>query len=553
MNWIDTLFTIPSDLQATVVVTLLCSLGLLMGRVRICGVSLGVAWVFFVGILAGHLGFAINADVSGYVQTFGLALFVYALGLTVGPNFFGSLRDEGLGLNAWSLAVVALGTAMAVALCPLMGINMSDMVGVLCGATTNTPALGAAQQALAHGGHSGAGAALACAVTYPLGVVGVILVLMLLKRWLVKPDDLVPKHADQGDHTCIAQYRVANPALAGKTLAQIATMAHVKFIISRLWREGKVIVPKGDTALCAGDDLLVVSNKDEADAVLLLFGERAEADWNNRQIDWNAIDAKVESRTVVVTRPNINGKRLGSLQLHKTYGVNVSRVRRGDIKLLATESLRLQYGDRLIVVGKPDDVAHVAQYFGNSARTLDEPNIGSIFLGLVVGLALGSVPFMLPGMGAPLHLGIAGGAIVAGICVGAAGGRLHIISYTTHSASLMLRRMGLSLYLACLGLDAGKDLAATLMRPEGLLWIGAGIALTVVPVLIVGAVAVCTRRYDYGTLCGVLAGSMANPMALGYAADTLKNEQPSIGYAAVYPIGLFLRVIIAQLLILFFV
>ena len=285
----------------------------------------------------------------------------------------------------------------------------------------------------------------------------------------------------------------------------------------------------------------------------LLFGKKVETDWNKDKIDWNAIDADVESRTLVVTRTALNGKVLGQLQLRNTYSVNVSRITRGDIKLLATDDLRLQYGDRVTVVGKHEAVNNVEQFFGNSVKTLNEPNIGSIFLGLVLGLALGTIPINIPGMDTPIRLGIAGGPIIMGILVGALGPKLHFISYTTRSASLMLRKLGLSIYLACLGLDAGKGFFATVVRPEGAMWVALGLLITVLPVVILGLVALKTKRYDFGTICGILCGSMANPMALSYANDTLKGDMASVSYASVYPLGMFVRVVIAQMLIMIFV
>lgn len=553
MDWLSSLLSVHSSIQTVVVISLIVALGLALGKVRVMGVSLGVAFVFFIGIVAGHVGLSVDPTVLDYVETSGLVLFVYTLGLHVGPNFFGSLRHEGLSLNLWSLAVIVLGTIMAVALCRPTGIALSDMVGLLCGATTNTPALGAAQQALEHMGIPGGRAALACAVTYPLGVLGVILAIMLMRRLWVKPADLKPSDSSNEDKTYIAQFRVTNPAIDHKTLYDLNQMTHLKFIVSRIWRGGEVIVPKALTQVISGDNVLVVTNKDEEGAMEILFGERVDKDWNRKKIDWNAIDSHVESRVIVLSRPVFNGKRLGHLQLRNTYGVNVSRVIRGDIKLLATDDLRLRYGDRLTVVGDPVAIDHVAQFLGNEVKTLDEPNIGAIFLGMMLGVALGTVPITLPGMASPIRLGIAGGPIIMGILVGALGPRLHIISYTTSSASLMLRRLGLSLYLACLGLDAGRDFFQTVVRPEGLLWVGVGFVLTLVPVLIVGALALRSHKFDYGTICGVLCGSMANPMALSYASDTTPGDSSSISYAAVYPLGMFIRVIIAQVLVMFFV
>ena len=553
MDWINGLFSIPSALQGVVVISLICAVGLGLGKIKFAGISLGVAFVFFFGIAVGSLGLKVDDQMLNYCETFGLVIFVYTLGLHVGPNFFGSFRHEGTSFNIWSLAVIILGTAMAIALTYIMKVPMSDMIGILCGATTNTPALGAGQQALQHVGVSGARAALATAVTYPLGVVGVIFAIIFIRKFFVKPSDLEVKSSSSDDHTFIGQFVVVNPAINGKNIADIAQGTHRKFIISRIWRGDEVIVPKGTTELKTNDNLLVATKKEEVPAMELLFGKRVERDLNKEQVDWNHLDSKVESRVIVLSKSVLNGKRLGQLHLRDAYNVNVSRVLRSDIKLLATEDLVLRYGDRLTLVGQPEAIDHAEKFLGNSVKTLNEPNLAIIFLGMLLGLALGTIPFTLPGMDSPIHLGIAGGPIIMGILIGAFGPRFHFIAYATRSASLMLRKLGLALYLACLGLDAGKDFLATVVRPEGLLWIGLGFVLTVLPVIIVGVVALRMKKFDFGTICGILCGSMANPMALGYANDTVNGETSNISYATVYPLGMFIRVIIAQVLVMFFV
>lgn len=552
MDWVNNLFSVHSSIQTVVILSIIIAFGLAIGKVKIMGISLGIAFVFFVGILAGHLGLSIDPTVLDYAETFGLAMFVYCLGLHVGPNFFGSLRHEGMSQNMWSLAVIVVGTLFSLLLIPLTGINLPDMLGLLCGATTNTPALGAATQALSHLGMSSGTVALATAVTYPLGVLGVIIAMMLLRKLFVKPADLEVKTAESNDHTYIAEFKVVNPATSGKSIASVSDMTHLKFIISRIWRGNEVIVPNAETTLMVDDDLLVITTKKDEGAMEILFGKKINKNWNEEAIDWNAIDTQVESRVLVLTRTELNGKRLGELHLRKSYGVNVSRVLRGDMKLLATSDLRLQYGDRVTVVGQHEAVNHVESYFGNSVKTLNEPNIGSILFGIFLGLAIGTIPISIPGMESSVRLGIAGGPIIMGIIVGALGPKMHFISYTTQSASLMLRKLGLSLYLACLGLDAGKDFFDTVMRPQGLLWIGIGALITIIPVLIVGLIALKTKKFDFGTICGILCGSMANPMALGYANDTIKGDTASISYASVYPLGMFLRVIIVQILVMFF-
>lgn len=552
MDWVNNLFSVHSSIQTVVILSIIIAFGLAIGKVKIMGISLGIAFVFFVGIFAGHLGLSIDPTVLDYAETFGLAMFVYCLGLHVGPNFFGSLRHEGMSQNMWSLAVIVVGTLFSLLLIPLTGINLPNMLGLLCGATTNTPALGAATQALSHLGMSSGTVALATAVTYPLGVLGVIIAMMLLRKLFVKPADLEVKTAESNDHTYIAEFKVVNPATSGKSIASVSDMTHLKFIISRIWRGNEVIVPNAETTLMVDDDLLVITTKEDEGAMEILFGKKINKDWNEEAIDWNAIDTQVESRVLVLTRTELNGKRLGELHLRKSYGVNVSRVLRGDMKLLATSDLRLQYGDRVTVVGQHEAVNHVESYFGNSVKTLNEPNIGSILFGIFLGLAIGTIPISIPGMESSVRLGIAGGPIIMGIIVGALGPKMHFISYTTQSVSLMLRKLGLSLYLACLGLDAGKDFFDTVMRPQGLLWIGIGALITIIPVLIVGLIALKTKKFDFGTICGILCGSMANPMALGYANDTIKGDTASISYASVYPLGMFLRVIIAQIIVMFF-
>ena len=457
MNWITEILTGNSPVHTIIALSLICALGLALGKVRLMGVSLGVAFVFFIGILAGHIGVTVDAESLAYAETFGLVIFVYMLGLSVGPNFFGSLRREGLSLNLWSLGVILLGTLFAIVLVPLTGVNLPDMVGLLCGATTNTPALGAAQQALHQVGKPAGSLALGTAVTYPFGVVGVILVMVVLRRFLVRPADLKVRSRDEADHTYIGEYEVVNPALDGKKVEDFAQSSHEHFIISRIWRGQEVIVPFAQTVLKMHDKLLVITNKHDRNAMAILFGHECDTNWNEGKIDWNHIDSEVASRTIVVSRKVLNGKHLVDLQLRSTYGVNVSRVLRGDLKLLATDDLRLQYGDRVVVVGTPKSLDNVEKFIGNGVQTLNEPNLGSIFLGVVLGLLLGSIPIAIPGAAAPVRLGIAGGPIIMGIIVGALGPKAHFISYTTRSASLILRKFGLSLYLACLGLEAGKE------------------------------------------------------------------------------------------------
>ena len=552
MEWLYDLFFEQTALQAVIILSLIISTGLGLGKLHICGISLGLTFVFFMGILAGHLGFAIDPQMLTYAESFGLVLFVYALGLQVGPGFFSSLQQGGYKLNMLGLGVILLGTIMAVALTAITPISMPDMVGILCGATTNTPALGAAQQTLKQLGESTSGAALSCAVTYPLGVVGVILAIIVAKKLFVRPADMEQHEHEDPNHTYIATFQVHNPAIYNKSIQDLVHISTIKFVISRLWRNGQVSIPTSEKILKEHDRLLVITTEKDVQALTILFGEQEKKDWNKEDIDWNAIDSELISKHIVISRPEINGKKLGSLRLRNTYGINISRVLRSGVQLLATPELVLQLGDRLTVVGEAAAIKNVEKVLGNTVKTLKDPNLASIFIGIVLGLIVGSIPIAIPGISSPVKLGLAGGPIIAGIVIGSYGPRLHLVTYTTRSASLMLRGIGLSLYLACLGLDSGVHFFDTVMRPEGALWIGIGFLITFIPVVIMALVALRLCKMDFGNTCGMLCGSMANPMALNYANDIIPNDNPAISYATVYPLGMIIRVIIAQLILMIF-
>lgn len=553
MNWIESLFFEQTPLQAVVVLSVIIAVGLGLGKLKIAGVSLGVTFVFFVGILMGHLGLSIDPMMLQYAQSFGLVLFVYELGLKVGPGFFSSFRKGGVELNLLGLAVAILGTLMAVGFTYWFDMPMSDMIGVLCGATTNTPALGAAQQALEQLGLSAQGAALGCAVTYPLGVVGVIFAMVLVRKMAVKASDIKSGNGqDDADHTFVAAFNVDNPGVNGLTIRDVAMTAKGHFVISRLWRDGSVSIPAGDTTLHTGDRLLVVTTDDELPELRIIFGHQEDTDYNSDDIDWNALDSDVVSREVVVSRPEINGKRLGQLRLRNSYDINISRVTRAGVRLLATPGLILQLGDSLTIVGEQKAIDAVAKRLGDTPATLRDPNLAAIFIGMVVGLVLGSIPIMIPGISMPVKLGLAGGPMIVGILLGRFGPRLHLVTYTTRSANLMLRGIGLSLYLACLGLDAGSGFFDTIMRADGLKWIGVGFIITIVPVIIMILWSMRRNRLDFGTSCGMACGAMANPMALNYANDTLPGDNAAVAYATVYPLGMFVRVLLAQILVVLF-
>ena len=552
MEWIDSLFFEHSAIQAIVVLSLVTAAGLWLGKMHVWGISLGVTFVFFVGILAGHLGISLDADMLNYAESFGLVLFVYALGLQVGPGFFSSLRHGGVKLNLLSLGVIFIGPAMTVLLSYGLSIPLPDMVGVLCGATTNTPALGAAQQTLKQMGEPSSSAALGAAVAYPLGVVGVILAILVIRKILARPADMEEKETEDHNHPYIAAFQLHNPGVYHKTIKELALYSHTKFVISRLWRDGKVTIPTGSTELLENDRILVVTTEKDMPTLTLLFGEQENRDWNQEDIDWNSIDRNLVSEHIVVTQAEINGKRLGSLHLRNTYDINISRVLRSGVQILATPDLILQLGDRLTVVGEKTAIKRVAGILGNSVSTLREPNLAAIFIGIVLGLILGSVPLSMPGISSPVKMGLAGGPIIVGILVGCFGPRLHMRTYTTRSANLMLRGIGLSLYLAGIGIDAGAHFFETVVRPEGAIWIGSGFLITVVPVLLMAVIAMRMCGMNFGSTCGMLCGSMANPMALNYVNDSFPGNDASVSYATVYPLGMFMRVVISQVVLMLF-
>ena len=550
MDFINSLFIEHSALQAIVVLSFISALGIMLGKVRVGGISLGVTFVFFIGIIAGHFGLTIDHQMLVYAETFGLVLFVYALGLQVGPGFFSSMRTEGAKLLMPAICVLLMGTLLAIGLGVIFNVDMSDMSGILCGATTNTPALAAAQQTLKQLGIDSSGAALSCALTYPLGVVGVIMAIIFLRKIFVRPCDMPQPDSKHRRNVFIASYCITNPAVFGKTISEVAHASHHHFVISRMWHKGHVLIPMSDRVLHENDIVLVITKPQEAEALRLVFGEQEQKDWNTENIDWNKIDSELTSQRILVTRPEINGKKLSALRLRNNYGINISRVYRSGVQLLATPDLVLQLGDRLTVVGEAADIKRVEGILGNAVKSLNEPNLVSVFIGMILGLVVGSIPLAIPGISLPVKLGLAGGPIIVGILIGTFGPRLHMITYTTQSANMMLRAIGLNLYLACLGLDSGAHFFETVVRPEGLLWLLLGLLVTFVPVVLTGIIALRVMKLDFGSITGLLCGSMANPMALSYTNDTIDGDKPSVAYATVYPVCMFLRVIIIQIVLM---
>ena len=429
------------------------------------------------------------------------------------------------------------------------------MMGLFSGAVTNTPMLGAAQQAVLQmdpNNIEGANnMAMACAVGYPFGLVGMILCVVILQKTTSRKR-YCRKTAVTSDNTYITEYRVINPYIFGKSIQEIRSAAECQFVISRIWKDGKVIIPTGESMLEENEHILVISGKKDTEKISALFGPQENVDWNKGDIDWNAIDNQLVSRKILVTKAEVNGVKLGDLRLRNSFGINITRVNRAGIDLLPSRSLRLQLGDRVTIVGEARSIENAGKILGNEAKQLRTPNLTSVFIGIVVGLVLGSVPFAIPGMSMPVKLGIAGGPIIIGILMGAFGPRLHLATYMSQSANLMLRQLGLTIYLAGLGLSAGAGFFETVFSAQGLVWVLVSISLAVVPVLIVGFAASRFLKTDYAKNVGMLCGSMANPIALNYANSTVEGDEPAVAYATVYPISIFLRVISAQIIMLIF-
>jgi AspT/YidE/YbjL antiporter-like protein len=553
MNWIIDIFKEQTFIQAVLVICLICATGLALGKIKIFGVSLGATFVFFAGIIAGHLGLSVNNDMLTVLQNFGLILFIYALGVQVGPGFFSSFKKGGFKLNMLGVILMLTGTLMMLVIHWTSGVSLPDMMGLFSGAVTNTPMLGAAQQALLQadpGNAEGANnMAMACAVGYPFGLVGMILCVVIIHKFQGGKKSL-KKSQNTSDNTYITEYIVSNSLIFGKSIQEIRGKADCQFVISRIWKDGRVIIPTGETIIEENEHILVISGKKDTEKISTLFGPQENVDWNKKGIDWNAIDNQLISRKILVTKPGINGTKLGDLRLRNSFGINITRVNRAGIDLLPSRNLRLQLGDRVTIVGEARSIENAGRLLGNEAKQLRNPNLTSIFIGIVLGLILGSIPFAFPGMSMPIKLGIAGGPIIVGILMGAFGPRMHIATYMSQSANLMLRQLGLTIYLAGLGLSAGAGFFETVLSAQGLKWVLISISLAVVPVLIVSLIASKIFKTEYAKNVGMLCGSMANPIALNFANSTVEGDGPSVAYATVYPITIFLRVISAQIIIL---
>ena len=554
ISWLQEMFLIPSGTQTIIILSIVSGIGLLLGRMRIASISLGVTFVFFVGILFAHFGVQTVESMTSFIQSFGLALFVYALGVEVGPSFFPSLKSKGIGYNLQGVFLLVITYIMVIAIHYSLGISMGNILGVMSGAATNTPVLAAVQSTLQslHPTEPklGADAAMATAVTYPFGVVGVILSLALLFR-------IAPTTSKQEKSefraAYIAEFEILTEGLCGHTVKDIVQKTKKHFIISRIWRKDELLLPSSTTQLYKHDHILVLCHQEDAEELGAFFGKRDDQqDWNRPDINWDAIDARLNSKRIIITNPKLNGVKLGTLKLRNKYSLNITRIDRAGVELLASPDLYLQTGDRLVVVGEAGAVSQVEKLMGNSIQTLDKPRLVSFFLGLALGCLLGSIPLFIPGMSIPLKLGLAGGPIVMGILIGAFGARLKVSTFMTNSATQLIKQIGLVLYLAGLGLSTGGHFADTLLNGDGLLWLGLGAIITVGPILISGAINIFILKKGYAETAGMLCGSVANPFALDYAVDITESRNCSVAYATVYPVIMFLRIISAQILLILF-
>ena len=557
MNWINDLLWGEGIGHSILLLSFVIAAGIQLGKIKVFGVSLGITLVLFVGIILGHFGFTINHNVIHFFKEFGLILFVYSVGMQVGPGFFSSFKQGGITLNMLACGIVFLGVLTAVILHYATGIPMPTMVGILSGAVTNTPGLGAAQQAFSDmHGVSDNTIALGYAVAYPLGVIGIILSIILIKYIFRVSFDKENEQLNSEDssHTNEAKpisLIVKNPAIFNKTVAELSNLLeHRDFVISRVWRDSnkQIEIASANTVLQENDKVFVITTETDAETIKTFIGE--EIDMERKQ--WIRMESQFINRRILITKPELNGKRLGQLKLRKLYGINITRINRAGVDLVAKPGLTLQVGDRVNVVGTETAVSNVEKVLGNSMKRLNEPNLITIFVGIALGIVLGSIPISFPGIPQPVKLGLAGGPLVVAILISRFGYHYKLITYTTQSANLMLREIGITLFLACVGISAGDGFVDTIVNNGGFAWIGYGFIITFVPLMIIGCIGRYFCKVNYFTLMGLIAGSTTNPPALAYSNATAGNDAPSVGYATVYPLTMFLRVLTAQLLILFF-
>ena len=545
MDWLVNLFTGDGIATAVIVLALTIAVGLLLNRIKFGSVSLGVTWVLFVGIILSHFGLTINPEICHFIKEFGLILFVYSIGIQVGPSFISSLRDGGIKLNMLAMLIIFLGCCICYGIHVITGEDLTTMVGVLSGAVTNTPGLGAAQSVA---GEKASTMATAYAVAYPLGVVGIILS-MLIIRWVfrIKIDREASK-ATRSDapRTVRVDVRVTNHAIFGKTIEEISRITRSNFVVARIFdHENQQRIASGQTQLQENDILRIVVSSQEVELVQSLIGDVVKVDAE----EWGSASSHLEKRRIVVTKPELNGKHIGDLHIRENYHVTITRVVRAGIELVATYELRLQMGDVVVVVGRANDLDQVSTILGNSVKRLDRPNLFPIFFGMFLGVLFGSIPIAIPGIPMPVKLGLAGGPLIVAILLAKYGPKFKMVTFTTNSANMMIREIGISLFLAAVGLGAGKGFVEAIAN-GGYWWILFGFAITVLPLLIVGIVARKAMKMDYFSLMGLMSGAMTDPPALAYANTVATNDRAAVAYATVYPLTMFLRIFTAQILAL---
>lgn len=543
--------------HAVIILSIVITLGVLLGKVKVGGISLGVTWVLFIGIIVSHFGMRIEPVTLGFVKDFGLILFVYSVGLSVGPNFVSSFKKGGLALNGWATLIVLLGCVCAYAIHRITGTSLITMTGVLYGAVTNTPGLGAAQQTVADAtGAADPSLAIGYAMAYPLGVLGIIFSMLILKSIFKVKIEKETEKLDSGSSVKDSAPRIITVEISdsavngnivnGKTVAQLHAVNKKHFVITRLCRpNGTVVLAAPSTVLNAGDRMLIVAADSEIDEIATSMGKIVNMDIK----EWESLDKTLISKRILITKASINGKTISQLDLRTAYGVNVIRILRSGVDIVATSNIALQVGDTLVAVGSESGIKQMGELMGNSIKRLWQPNVAAIFLGIALGVLLGSLPFKFPGMPQPVKLGLAGGPLIIAILIGHFSNRIHFPTYTTESANLMLREIGICLFLAAVGLGAGEKFIDTLVNHQGYMLIGYGVIITLVPLLLVGILARLVTKTNYLTLIGMIAGSTTDPPALAFSGEIAGNSYPAVGYATVYPLTMFLRVLTAQILI----
>jgi putative transport protein len=551
MNWLYDLVSQNSVAHTIFLFGIVIAAGVFLGKLKIRGFSLGVTWVLFIGLIVSHFGLTIESQINNFIKEFGLVLFIYSIGLQVGPGFFSSFKKDGIRLNSLATGLVLLSVLIAVIFYLTTDYPISTIVGILSGAITNTPGMGAAQQAYYQiHGTTDPTIALGYAAAYPFGVVGIIGGTVLLKYiFRIKMDkekERVDRENKLNSNFILLTIQIKNPAIFGKKIKDVARLLDGHFTISRVRKsDGSVSLTSAETILEADDLVRIATEETERSKVLAFLGTEVEMDWHKDETD-------PVSRRILITKEAVNGKTLGSLQLRKTYGINITRINRAGEDFLATPSLVLQIGDRVMVVGREAAIKNVEHVLGNSLKRLDHPHLTPIFIGIALGVVLGSIPFTIPGIPQTVKLGLPTGLLIVSILIGRFGPRFHINTYATMSANLMLREVGLTLFLASVGLSSGEHFVDTVFTTNGLIWIGMGLCITLTPLLIVGAIARVILKMNYFEIMGTLAGSTTNPPALAYANESSNSDLPAVAYSTVYPVTMFLRVLTAQLLILIF-